>query len=250
MEDMWISREKIGPLWDTVEVIDPHGALANVKLQNAEGKFSLFCSNHILSKRSIFWTLPLDCIITKMYLDKQWIPLIPIVMANHGGRHIVWKIQDRLLATLIERGGWIPVRTAAWRLGPHEVPLDDAQFNANSLKDIEKKQSNIRISPYEDTYMHPSGKQDFLFDGITARIGDRKTFVAHSFAIERRFPGMDIVPLYMYEETWGNFLMGVGNPITRQGKTVNQIEIEYFQSMQSLKEQVLAHITSKKKKKK
>lgn len=245
MEELGISYEKIGPFGDSIEVIDPNGILAKVKAENAEGKYALFCANHIISNRKIFWTMTLDFIVTKKYLSKKWISLTPIVMANHWGNNIVWKIQNHLLAALIKKTGWIPVRTAAGKLKPYEVPMADAQYNAESLKDVEKRGSNIRISPFEDTYMYRSWWQNFIFNGIQERIGKRHTGVASSFARESRFPSMDIIPIYMYENKRGKFYMAVGNPITRKGKTIMQVEFEYLQAMQTLKEQTLSRIADK-----
>ena len=55
-------------LGETIEVIDPYGVLARVKAENAVGKYSLFCANHIRSKK----LLPeQDFFLTKKYFKKQ-----------------------------------------------------------------------------------------------------------------------------------------------------------------------------------
>ncbi|MEI7919268.1 MAG: hypothetical protein WCH65_03550 [bacterium] len=66
-----VAQEYIGPLKNTIEVIDTHGILAKVTSENAEGKFSLFCPNHLLSKRKWLGTLPVDFFMTKKYLQSQ-----------------------------------------------------------------------------------------------------------------------------------------------------------------------------------
>ena len=39
--------------------------------------------------------------------------------------------------------------------------------------------------------------------------------------------------------------MNVGAPISKEGKKVNDVKLEYLQAMQALKEQTLAHVANK-----
>ena len=247
MEGLWISYEKIGPFGDSIEVIDPHAILAKVKAENGEGKYALFCSNHIRSKK----LLPeQDFFLTKKYLLKQWISIMPVNLVNHynlGG--IIGKtanaISDAFQKPFLSDTWRIKVYANAGRKVSFDRQREGFKNNENEFADPKISQNNIRISPYEDTYMHISGRQDFLYDAIDARIGERETTLANTFAKENRFPWHDIIPLYIYEDKIGKFYMSVGDPIKKEGKKVNDIKLAYLESMQALKEQTLAHVAEK-----
>lgn len=238
--------ENIGPLRDSIQVIDPNGVLEKIRAENLEGKYSLFCANHVLSRRRRLGTLILDFLMTKRCLNKQWISLIPIGMANHGGSNMIGKIKNSLCSALIQSCGWIPICTAAWKASPHERPLEEVRNNAKRLKSIEQKKSNVWISPYENTHMYKAGKQNFTFDALPEGKKKPRTILGNSFAREARFPGMNIVPIYIYEHTVGQYYMAVGTPIERMWKKVLEIELAYLQSMQELKDQTLELIADKK----
>ena len=251
MEQQWISYEKLGSFGDTIEVIDPNGVLAKVKAENEEGKYSLFCANHIIPKRKIFGTIPQDFLITKKYLQKQWISVAPVEITNHLN---IWGIVGKattalnsLLQAPFSKDAWrIEVHATAGRKTPFKRQKEREKFNVDEFKKVPEMQKNIWISPYEDTYMHNSGSQDFLYDNKDARIGTRKTILANTFAKENRFPWYDIIPLYIYEDRWGQFYLYVGTPIKKAGKSVKEIKLEYLQSMQALKNTTINHIAQRK----
>lgn len=250
MEQVWVSYEKIGPFGDAIEVIDLNGVLAKVKAENTQGKYSLFCSNHIIPRRKIFGTLPQDFLMTKKYLQKQGISVAPVEITNHLN---IWGIVGKtttalnaLLQALFSKDTWrIEVHATAGRKTPFTRQREQAKFNADEFKKVPQMKENVWISPYQDTYMHVSGRQDFLYDDKDARIGKRETILANTFAKENRFPGHDIIPLYIYEERWGKFYLNVGNPIKKEEKSVNDIKLEYLQVMQELKEKTMKHIDQK-----
>ncbi|MCX6822369.1 MAG: hypothetical protein NTX91_00025, partial [candidate division SR1 bacterium] len=239
MEELGISHEKIGPFGDSIEVIDPHGILAKVKAENAEGKYALFCANHIRSKK----LLPeQDFFLTKKYLQKQGIGIIPVQLINHynlGG--IVGNVVNGISSVLQApfNAGRIKVYADAGRKLPLDMKENYVKKNKKSFADPKIAENNIRISPYEDTYMYESGWQNFSYNGMNERIVEksgrvREAKLAHTFAKENRFPGHDIIPLYIHEDERGKFYMSVGDAISKGEKKVHDIELEYLQSMQAL----------------
>jgi len=129
---------------------------------------------------------------------------------------------------------------AAKRGEKFQTQKQSSSFNAENLGKTSGFKQNIRIMPYKSTYMHPSGEQKFDDETVDE--------LSNTFAKETRFPDRDIVPLYLYEGKTGNYYMCVGDLISKEGKKVSDIKMEYLQGMQKLKESVLDYVSEKKNK--
>ena len=241
MEHIWSSYEKISPLGDTIEIIDTDWTLEKIRTSNSDGKYFLFCSNHVISNRKIVHSLPLDFFTTKKYLKKQWISLVPMVKTNHTNPDgILAKTANAIQKLFVGDAWWMPIYTTdGIRKGEKvKAKRENQSFNRESFHQVPQIKDNVWIMPYQSSFMPKSGEQTFW--------EETKNELANTFAKESRFPGYDIIPLYMYEDKIGKYYMGVGEPISKEGKKVNDIKIEYLWAMQELKEKVINFVKNHK----